>query len=327
MKFNPENPTTPEFPEQPLKHLEAPGNLDARVKKEGPKNLEEQFAHPERIRIGEEEVDVYDISPEERKTEIPTVLAPGFSATPMAHEQNILGLAEAGRRVISVDSPHGLAEHGIKENLASKHAEVELAKLSAIIKALDERGVEQADVVAHSEGGIYMALAASLYPGRFRNMVFVEPGGMIGKDNVFRLGKSMAHELAGQTVNEARRTDSDRYAEKLRSPLIPLRVIASNLKRAWGSVKAIADSDIIDILKDLKVQGVGISIIHGVDDKVFPMERVQKEVSADAITGFYSVRGGHNEIFTRPKQYTKAVDLALDALEAKSNKQSVKTTS
>jgi len=284
---------------------------------ERPKNLEEQFAHPERIRIGEEKVNVYDISSEKRKTEVPTVLAPGFSGTPMAHEQNILGLAKAGRRVISVDSPHGLAEHGVEKDLAGDHAEVELAKLSAIIQALDERGIKQVNVVAHSEGAIYMALAASLYPGRFRNMVFVNPGGMIGKDNVFRLGKGMAHQLAVQAASEARRTDTDRQAEKLRSPLIPLRVIASNLKRAWGSVKVVADSDIVDMLKDLKAQGVGISIIHGADDKVFPMERVQKEVGADAVTGFYSVRGGHNEIFIRPEQYTKVADLALDALEAR----------
>lgn len=284
-------------------------------------SLEDQFAHPERIHIGEEEVDVYDISPEERKTEVVTVLAPGFSATPMAHEQNILGLARAGRRAISVDSPHGLAEHVVEKELAGDHAEVELAKLSAIIQTMDERGIEQADVVAHSEGGIYMTLAASLYPGRIRNMVLMDPAGMIGKDNVFRLVKGMAEDITRQTINEARRTDSDRQAEKLRSPLIPLRVIASNLKRSWGSVEAIADSDIVDMMKDLKEQGVGVSVIHGVDDKVFPMERVQKEVGADAITWFYSVRGGHNEIFIRPEQYTKAIDGALDALEEKKKKE------
>lgn len=280
--------------------------------------LEEQFANPERISIGNEEIDVYDVSPERLKTNIPAFLAPGFSATPMAHEQNILGLAKAGRRIISVDSPHGLAEHKVGEKLAGEHAEVELAKLSAVMEALKERGLEQADVIAHSEGGIYMALAAYLYPGKIRNMVFIEPGGMVGKDNVFRLGIGMAKELSSQAAREARRTDSDRQAKKLRNPLTPLRVIASNWKRSWESVKAIAGiDDVIDMMKTLKERGVGISIIHGVDDKVFPMERVQKELNAGVITGFYSVRGGHNEIFLRPEQYTKAVDSALDALETK----------
>lgn len=134
-----------------------------------PLDLENQFARLERIRVGEEEIDVYDISPKKRKTEVVTILAPGFLATPMAFEQNILELAKVDRRVVSVDSPHGLAKHGIEENLARDYAEVELAKLSAILQAMDKKNIKQADVVAHSEGGIYMALAAHLYPGRFRN--------------------------------------------------------------------------------------------------------------------------------------------------------------
>lgn len=280
-------------------------------------DLENQFANPRRILIGEEEIDVYDISPEKTKTGVVTVLAPGFSATPMAHEQNIIGLAKEGRRVISVDSPHGLEKHSVEDETVIGHSEVELAKLSAIVETMNALDVEQVDVVAHSEGAIYIALAASLYPNRFRNMVFIEPGGMIGKDNIFRLGVGMAKEQLSQAVSESKRIDFDRQAEKLRSPLIPLRVLASNLKRSWDSVKAIGENDIVEIMKELKKQGIGISVIHGVDDHVFPMERIQKEVGADAVTGFYSVRGGHNEIFIRPEQYTRAVDAALDALEAR----------
>lgn len=290
---------------------------NAQPMQENFKSLEDQFAHPERIRIGEEDIDVYDISPEQRKTATATILAPGFSATPMAHEQNILELAKSGRRVISVDSPHGLSTHTVEHDLSNNFPEVELAKLSAVIQALNKRDIEQADVVAHSEGAIYMALAVLLYPHRFRNIVFINPGGMIGKDNVFRLGKGMVTELLRQAKNESKRTDSDRYAQKLQNPLIPIKVLVSNLKRTWASVQAITDSDIVEIMKELKEQGIGISVIHGVDDSVFPMERVQNEIGADALTGFYSVRGGHNEIFIRPGQYTDAIDAALDALERK----------
>lgn len=278
-------------------------------------SLEMQFSHPERIRIGKEEVDVYDISPETLKTAVPTILAPGFSSTPMAHEQNIIGLAKEGRRVLAVDSPHGLEVPTVEGLKKDEYAEVELAKASAILQALDERGIEQSDAVAHSEGAIYLTIAAYLSPHRFRNIVLVSPGGMVGKDSVFRLVRDRIREMVTVGISEAKRTDSDRYAEKLRSPAIPARVLLSNLKRTWASVKAITESDVIDMLAELKKQGIGISIIHGADDKVFPMERVKKEVGADAATGFYSVKGGHDEIFIRPDQYTKAIDAALDALE------------
>jgi pimeloyl-ACP methyl ester carboxylesterase len=283
--------------------------------------LEEQFAHPERVRLGGEEVNLYDIAPKKLKFETPTVFAPGFSATPIVHEPNIVGIAKDGRRVIAVDSPQGLERPTVTEQDAAGHAEVELAKLSSIMEALNERGIEKTDGVAHSEGGVYLILAAWLNSDKFRNIVLVEPGGMIGKDNVFRLVKGMANELVGQFKDEAKRTDLDRQPKKLQSPMLPLRAIGADLRRSWGSVKAIAESDIIEMLKDLKDRGIHVSIIHGVDDKVFPMDRVQKELGPDAITGFYSVRGGHNEVFLRPEQYTGAISAALDALDAKSKKE------
>jgi len=283
--------------------------------------LEEQFAHPERVRLGDEEVNLYDIAPPKLKFEIPTVFAPGFSATPIVHEPNIVGIAKDGRRVIAVDSPQGLEKPTVSEEDSIGHAEVELAKLSSIMEALKERGIEKTDGVAHSEGGVYLILAAWLNSDKFRNIVLVEPGGMIGKDNVFRLVKGMANELVDQFKGESQRTDLDRQPKKLQSPMLPLRAIGADLRRSWGSVKAIAESDIIEMLRDLKERGIHISIIHGVDDKVFPMDRVQKELGPDAITGFYSVRGGHNEVFLRPEQYTGAISAALDALDAKSKKE------
>jgi pimeloyl-ACP methyl ester carboxylesterase len=287
---------------------------------EGParahQSLDSQFAHPESIRIGEEEIEVYDISPEKLKTEVPTVLAPGFSATPMAHEQNIIGLAESGRRVISVNTPHGLEQPTVSGLHENEFPEVELAKLSAVMQALEERKIEVVDVVAHSEGAMYMLIAAYLNPGRFRNMVLVNPGGLVGKRNIFKLAKGFISGMIADGRTEAKRTDTeDRQDTKQKDPLIPMKVLASNLSRTWQSVQAIQKSDLVDILEELHTSGVGISIIHGVDDQTFPMDEMQKTIKKGAVNGFYSVKGGHIEIFTRPKQYTGAVDIALDALE------------
>ncbi|MCK9351434.1 MAG: alpha/beta fold hydrolase [Candidatus Paceibacterota bacterium] len=279
---------------------------------------EDQFSRPKRIRVGTEDVDVYDVSPENTKTDIPTVFAPGFSGTPMFHQQNIIELAKAGRRIISVDSPHGLKNHMVPEEKNGEYSNVELAKLSAVIEALKELQIDKTDVVGHSEGGLYMALAAYLYPERFRNMVLVCPAGMIGKDNLFELVKRNTEKLSAQRQSESARTDEDRLAEPLRDSRIPLNVLLSNIPRSLSSAKAISESDIIDMLKELKQKGINVSVVHGVDDKVFPMERVQRETDADTVTGFYSVQGGHNDIYLTPKQYTAAIDAALDALENKS---------
>jgi len=63
-----------------------------------------------------------------------------------------------------------------------------------------------------------------------------------------------------------------------------------------------------------------ISIIHGVDDKFFPMERVQKMTTSKIVDGFYSVKGTHNEILLHQETHTKLIGQVLDALEKKSEK-------
>lgn len=300
----------------------------AAPKKETAETIEKQFANPEKMNIWGEEIDVYDITPETLKTDVPVVIAPGFSATPMAHEQHILALARAGRRVIAIDTPHGLTAPTVMGTTEREFPTIELAKASAIFQALTERGIERADVVAHSEGALYSTIAAHLDRSRFRNMVLVDPAGIIGQDNWYRLVKGRIAEAVATGISEAKRekADTDRMLPKLQSPLIPLKVLAGNLKGTVASIKAMTESDVVGVLKDLRNDGIGISIIAGADDKVFPMEKMQKALGRDAetgelqnaVTGFYSVKGGHDDLFTRPEQYTGAVDAALDALEKRS---------
>ena len=71
------------------------------------------------------------------------------------------------------------------------------------------------------------------------------------------------------------------------------------------------------MLRDLHQKGIGISVIHGVDDPVFPMDKMQEIVKADQIDGFYSVKGDHNEIYVHPEKYIPLVDEALQSLENK----------
>jgi len=49
------------------------------------------------------------------------------------------------------------------------------------------------------------------------------------------------------------------------------------------------------------------------------MERVQKEIGKDVVLGFI-LCVGHNEIFIHPEQYTRAINAAIEVLEAKENK-------
>lgn len=270
-------------------------------------SLEEQFKNPKILELYGGKVEVVDISPENQKDEVPVVVAPGWMATPEVFKDNILTLAELGRRTISVNSPHGIEAEKI-ENFP----DAELRKAAAFIKTLEEKNINKVDAIGHSEAGIYLTVAATIYPDKFRNIILVDPGGMIGKDNIARLSVDFSLDIIKQTI----RSIKDR---RLIKPILKSFWEGGKLKnlhpvRAVREILAISDFQIHELLRGLKEKGVGLSIIHAIDDKAFPMDRVQKIAKTDQLDGFYSVKGTHNEFYLKAKKYTQLADEALTAL-------------
>jgi pimeloyl-ACP methyl ester carboxylesterase len=275
-------------------------------------SLEAQFDNPERWELEGGVVQVHDVMPERLKTDIPVVFAPGWAATPTSFRENILAFAGLGRRIISVDSVHGIEAEGVED-----HSKTELRKTAALVQALEAKGIEQVDLVGHSEAGIYATIAASLYPGRFRNLVLIEPGGMVGEDTVKRLLLGSIKDLAKQVADSVKNRKSK--APLTRAFGEASKAIMKNPVEAARQIVAINKAQIQDRLKALKAAGHGIAIIHGVDDTFFPMDKIQKTVSSEMVDGFYSVKGTHNEFYMQPQKYTALADQALDALEKKKN--------
>jgi hypothetical protein len=72
-----------------------------------------------------------------------------------------------------------------------------------------------------------------------------------------------------------------------------------------------------DLLRHIRQTGIRISIIHGVDDGTFPMDRVQGVVKSDMVDGFFSVKGRHGQFQLEPDGYTRLADFALTAMDSK----------
>lgn len=286
--------------------------------------LRHQLEHPTQVGLYEGGVmNIVDVMPEKMKTEIPTVWLQGWGATVEVHEDNILELAEKGRRTLAIDTLHGIASENISESGVKQGQEIhdiELRKVVALLKALDEKDIDQTDMVAHLEGAIYGVLAALLRPERFRNLVLVDPVGMVGEDTESRLVKGAVLDLCLQTARIYKKLLTKEGSEAFRQSNTATKalgqVFASSPRRTVESVGVIAETQIDELLTTLKELGLKISIIHGVDDNFFPMERVQKQTTKEMVDGFYSVKGTHNELYLHPEKYTALVDNALDALEA-----------
>ena len=283
-----------------------------------PRSPEAQFEAPEKIPFGDGTIEVFDIQPEAAKSETPVMIAPGWAQTPETFKQNILALAKDGRRALSVNTPTSI-EVDDGENYDRQIPEYQYKKIAALLETIDNKGIEQIDGVGHSEGAAHLVLAATLRPEKFRNLVLVNPGGMIGNDNILALIKRFTLHAADKRIRALRGLDpAPRMSE---TSAKGRKNIFADLKGSLQSAKELAGTKIDKMLEHLKENGIGIAIIHSVDDRLFPMDRMQDTTTRKHIDGFYSVKGGHNQFFTDPERYTKLAQQALDKLEEKSLKQ------
>ena len=286
--------------------------------------LAKQFENSEQCKYGSTTIEAFDVQPEKLKTAVPVFFGTGWSASRGVYEANILGIADRGRRVLSVFAPHGI-DHDPDFGTGDKtYAAAELRKAAAMLRTLEEKDVKQLDIVAHSESALWSLIVATMHPEKIRNIVLVDPAGLIDEDTLPRLAVGFCLDIVQGALNKEKLPRPK--VERSFDPGSPadlfgaLRNMLGNPLLSLKEVLALRDADIRGILEDLKAQGKHISIVQGARDTVFPMKRMQRIVNTDHVDGFYSVYGGHNEMNQNPDAYIHVIDHALDALEKLSDK-------
>jgi len=291
--------------------------------------FEEQWAHPENVKvIGSNEhgltgefFDVYDISPgaEKLKTETPLVIGMGWGAIPESDKKHIKYWTEHGRRVIVSDTPPGISAEG-KEDFPN----IEIEKMTAIIEGLRTKGIEikengtatgQINLMGRSEGAIFSILLAYLYPQLVKDLVLENPAGLTGKINKGIFAMRWFNVMKQQILKEYKETGTnpgDHLPE----------VFTRNPAKMIESAMALSSADVREMLKEIRANGIGVSVIATTDDKFFPMEKMAGpgELTSEDVDGFYSLQGSHDSYFYEPEKFAMVVDQAFDALEAKRQK-------
>jgi pimeloyl-ACP methyl ester carboxylesterase len=297
--------------------------------------FEEKWSHPDYIKVwGEEIFKVHDISPEEgkSKTKTPLVVGLGWGEIPESGKEHIKYWTEHGRRVIVPDTPHGILA-GEKEG----YPNIELEKMAALVETLRAKGIEikedgiasgQADLMGRSEGAIFSVMLAYLYPQLVHNLVLENPAGLTGKINKGIFAMRWLKLMKQQILKEYKETGiqpEDHLSEAL----------SRNLPKAIESVLAISGADVREMLKEIKANGIGVSVIYTTADKFFPMEKITgnfeeepqgkfrfvQELTEEHVDYFYPVEGSHNSYFYEPEKFAGVVNRALDDLEEKKKKE------
>lgn len=236
---------------------------------------------------------IVEINPEQEKDNVPVFFAPGWGVRGDSNSaaEVLKIIASEGRRVVSASftGEQGIIDNGQKEDIPI----AELQKALTIIESINEINLDKVDAIGHSEGGLSLAIAACLYPEKFRNIVFVSPAGMIGGDSCLDLVKRF-------TIDEGIEELKNRGKQNMNSFYGYTKEIISHVVKnpilSLKEISAMSEIDIFEMTKHLKSHGIGVGLVCGANDKVFPIEDIIDRINDKNVDCFLSTKGDHGSL-------------------------------
>jgi pimeloyl-ACP methyl ester carboxylesterase len=290
-------------------------------------SFERQFEDSQTLLVHGERVRFVDIAPEKQRSTAPLFVAPGWTETPLTLKDALRTFSESGRRVLSIEHGGFVSRFSVdygKALISKTEREtlkrcgithihrlplVELLKAKAIIAVLEKESIYSTDAIAHSEGAVNITIAAALHPERFRNIVLVGPAGLTdsGAESVMRrvegFFRTMLQDVAHFLLDKTERWPLLRaFFESVRSML---RAPIASAKE----VGAIVHFNMLDILPRLKKRGLSVSVVHGTNEKMFPLEHMQQLSREKSIFGFFPIIGDyhHDMYFNKEALFIESI--------------------
>lgn len=256
------------------------------------------------------EEEIIRINPENPKSEMPVFFSPGWGVTETS-KSIMEAIGDEGRKVISTffTREEKIVNNGEKEDIPI----AELQKALAIIETIEKSGVDKVDAIGHSEGGLNLVIAASLYPEKFRNIVLIAPAGMMKNDSYLNLVKRFTIDETFEEVKKSDKININSFYSYLKDVF---RHVLKNPILSNKEIKAMTQMDIFEMTKQLKEKGVGVGLVCGAYDKVFPIEEVIKNADRNNIDCFLPTKGHHGSaVFD--KEYITLAENLLDNMARK----------
>ncbi|MCA9358832.1 hypothetical protein KC926_01350 [Candidatus Kaiserbacteria bacterium] len=243
---------------------------------------------------------------ENEKTDVPVMIFPGWTGGSETYAVNMDAFATEGRSSVMVELLEDQLDSDIQHNLkcAFEYNNV-----------INGSNLEKIDAVGYSEGALNLIVAAILNPEKFNNIVLISPVGL--SDNVSKtdLAVNFSREVVSGFFDWLK-TEKGREMMMGVSKSVIGRLVGSPIK-SWKQVLGMTNVNLVEELKALREQGVGVSIVHGVNDKLISTDDMQKLLNQEAIDDLHLFEGSHPDFLFKAEECTKIVDDALDKLSAK----------
>lgn len=234
------------------------------------------------------------------KDEVPILFAPGWSNTQFGLRQTLEILSEVTRRKV-VSLSHSRKVANIKSQ--AEYPKEEVQKAQALLDVIEKLGCEKVDGIGYSEGAFNLLIAATLSPDKFRNIVLLEPSGMVGRETVGNIMKNLCME--GITILPSVIRSPRQIISATKVVIDLLVYCAKNPALAFREVNAVCRADLSLLIKALHGKGKKVFVVHGINDKVIPFQKVIKHIDKDGLKNFmklYCVAGGHVDIILQPER-------------------------
>ncbi|BFT94134.1 MAG: hypothetical protein MNSN_03970 [Minisyncoccus archaeiphilus] len=247
-------------------------------------------------------------TPEKKKDEVPVFYAPGWAVkADSASVQEIMKtISEQGREVISSSFSNRQEVIDYAGDDEYHFTMAELHKALIIMDTINDLAIDRCDLIGYSEGGINASIAACLLgEEKIRNLVLVCPAGMIGKDSCFDLIKRFA---VTEELEEIKNRDKKNMNSSFEYNKDIIEYLIRHPEFTRQEIKAMTEMDIFNMTKYLKGKGIGVGLVAGGSDKVFPIEKAIDNVEEN-VDFLVSTKGDHGSIVFDKKHILLVEDL------------------
>lgn len=246
-------------------------------------DFERQISAPREIALGNESLPYVVIEPERVVDETPVVFVGGFGTSASSYRDELMNLAESGRKVVFVN-PEVHEDLADGEGVDANVPPVIISEAEALKRVLAAEEIGTANFVAHSRGAAVATAYVAEDPRRARKLVLDSPAGLTGKESAASLVVRAIKEGAERIVGRERAEEDGESAFAI-------------LRRGlfWKLTKeipAIAHTDIVPLLRRIQehhTKGsdgtehdtVAVSVITAHGDKIFTPERFERALGED----------------------------------------------
>jgi len=263
-------------------------------------SFEEQFLKREEIRSPGGYIKVVDIN--QSGSGNPILLSSGWGETLEALKSVIFSIAKImERRVFACDYSHLDNINGYQDGFPAGG----YMKAHSFINLLDDKEVIKVDAIGHSEGAINIIIAAHLKPESFKNIILINPSGMMWNDTFYKLAKRFLTEVFFEPITL---DTAKRFLIYVKYIFQVIVYILKNPIQAFREAIGISRFKIFHLLRNIQKRGVKVAIVVDKDDIIFPADQVRRQAKKAQIKNFYLVEGGHNEIHINPDRFIETIN-------------------